>query len=718
MKKSFIYALGLLFASSAFVACNNEEALQGTDDFSVKAGIGVQTRTELGEDYSTVTWNQEDKIYLFGNGAKATMRLINGAGTTVGTFTGIIEGFAYNLTHSLYPVPTINGDEYSYELPAEREYDKNNGAPLLGDFSNNYISFENLTSMIRVPLTASATDRVLVLEMEGIAGKLVVDVENCTATITGGTNKVTVTVPAGEACFIDIPVPAKTYANGYKVSVDGNVIAETTDAVEMTTEGVKVILNEPAVDENTGEYQIATSADLLWFAKEVNSGTDFKNVTLVMTQDIDMSGIPWTPIGKSGKLFYGIFDGQDHTISNLKVAATDNSPVGLFASNRGLIKNVKMQNVDIKGYYKAGAIVGDGLCSRVESCSVDGGSITIEPLNKDDGNQAGGIVGYLSAEPTAYVKDCSVSNLTIKAYRDLGGIAGTANGGTPEVSGNTVSNTTLIIDQTAEYKEVKAPNVAEIVGRNIKAIDLASNTANNVTIEVTLSSVEELKTAAKVDGASLKLAAGEYGKFPEVSGKNVTIECEEGTVFKGSSQLNINGATVIGATFSNPSGSAVGQTINGTFKNCTFTGSNALRYCYAGATCVFEDCVFSGDLYGVHFDGGKNPATFTRCTFSGFNAFGSAITLLTLKGCTFVGNGKSGYNGANLWGSTILDGCEFIFDGSTSNEWIDCITAAEFKNCIINGYDYKSTNYESFLSYIWSRNDITVKIDGVDCALK
>ena len=101
MKKSFIYALGLLFASSAFVACNNEEALQGADDFSVKAGIGVQTRTELGEDYSTVTWNQEDKIYLFGNGAKATMRLINGAGTTVGTFTGIIEGFAYNLTHSL-----------------------------------------------------------------------------------------------------------------------------------------------------------------------------------------------------------------------------------------------------------------------------------------------------------------------------------------------------------------------------------------------------------------------------------------------------------------------------------------------------------------------------------------------------------------------------------------------------------------------------------------
>ena len=198
-----------------------------------------------------------------------------------------------------------------------------------------------------------------------------------------------------------------------------------------------------------------------------------------------------------------------------------------------------------------------------------------------------------------------------------------------------------------------------------------------------------------------------------------TILCEEGTVFTGNTQLNINGATVAGATFYNPSGSAVDQTINGTFKNCTFTGYNAVRYAYAGETCVFEDCVFSGDVYGFHFDGGANDATFRRCVFSGFNAFGAAVKMITFEDCTFVGNGKSGYNGANLWGSAVLKNCEFTFDGTTTNEWIDCIGADKtysFENCTINGVAYTAENYTEY-GDIFSRNHVTVKINGVDCAM-
>ena len=199
----------------------------------------------------------------------------------------------------------------------------------------------------------------------------------------------------------------------------------------------------------------------------------------------------------------------------------------------------------------------------------------------------------------------------------------------------------------------------------------------------------------------------------------MTIVCEEGTVFTGNSKLNIKGATVVGATFSNPSGTAVDQTINGTFKNCTFTGSNALRYCYAGETVVFEDCVFSGNVYGIHFDGGANEATFRNCTISGFNAFAGAMTMVNFEGCTFVGNGKSGYNGANLWGSATLKECEFTFNGTTSNEWIDCIKADgtySFENCTVNGVEYTHENYTSY-SKIFSRNDAKVKINGVECQL-
>ena len=256
-------------------------------------------------------------------------------------------------------------------------------------------------------------------------------------------------------------------------------------------------------------------------------------------------------------------------------------------------------------------------------------------------------------------------------------------------------------------------------------INVMGGTFNNVVINdefkgvVYVNSQEEVAEALKnTNTHTIMLSAGNY-TFPAISAEGVTLVCEEGTVFEGNSKLNINGATVIGATFSNPSGSAVDQTINGTFKDCTFTGVNGLRYCYAGETVVFENCVFDGDTYGVHFDGGANDVIFRNCTISGFNALGAALTLVTFEGCTFKGNGKSGYNGANLWGSAKMINCEFTFDGTTKTEWIDCIGADksyEFTNCTVNGEKYTSDNFSTF-EKIFSRNNVGIIINGIGCKL-
>lgn len=123
--------------------------------------------------------------------------------------------------------------------------------------------------------------------------------------------------------------------------------------------------------------------------------------------------------------------------------------------------------------------------------------------------------------------------------------------------------------------------------------DAVANVASQSDLANALNNADETKTTV------INVAAGEY-TMPSGLNKNVTLNCAEGTVFKGNSKLNINGATVVGAGFSNPSGSAVSSTINGTFKGCTFEGSNAVRSAYAGETVVFEDCVFSGNVYGIH----------------------------------------------------------------------------------------------------------------------
>ena len=256
-------------------------------------------------------------------------------------------------------------------------------------------------------------------------------------------------------------------------------------------------------------------------------------------------------------------------------------------------------------------------------------------------------------------------------------------------------------------------NMSELIISNAANAKFTDEKGN-----VIVNDIEDIKEAISVAGATVNVLAGEY-TFPSSSvAEGVTIVCEEGTVFTGNSKLNIKGATVVGATFSNPAGTAVDQTINGKFVDCTFTGSNALRYCYAGDTCVFENCVFSGGVYGVHFDGGSKNVTFRNCEISGFNAFAAAIPLVTFEECSFVGNG-TGYNGANLWGNAKFDACEFTFDGSTANEWIDCIKVDgeySFDNCTINGVAYTAENYTAY-DAIFSRNNATVNINGTDCAM-
>ena len=269
---------------------------------------------------------------------------------------------------------------------------------------------------------------------------------------------------------------------------------------------------------NGNTYLITSLEGLKSFATFADGVTrttiDFKGKTVELAVDIDLENNPWTPINK----FDGTFDGQGHTIKNVKIVAENKAYAGFFANAQGTIKNLTLENVDIKGHYKAGAIVGNGLCSRIENCHVLNGTIETSPINKDDGNHAGGITGYLSAENNAWVKDCSVKNVTVIAYRDCGALIGTVNGSKNiaklEVSGNTVENVIVIANMLPEYVEDKEPNAGEFVGRNIKNVDLTDNTATNVVVEVLKfdeHNTLEFKTAIGFDIIAADVAKDENG---------------------------------------------------------------------------------------------------------------------------------------------------------------------------------------------------------------
>ena len=198
--------------------------------------------------------------------------------------------------------------------------------------------------------------------------------------------------------------------------------------------------------------------------------------------------------------------------------------------------------------------------------------------------------------------------------------------------------------------------------------EVVEENGNWVVVEYVLAdSAESLKSALSGDATAVFVAAGEYS-FPASSIKaGVTIKCAEGTVFTGTSSLNIKGATVEGATFKNVGGQAVSGTIYVNFKNCTFEGDETLRWCYtnAGETTVFENCVVKTTLRGIHFDGMNGDVIFKNCEINGFNAY-SGSGSITFEGCTF-GSDASNYNGLNIYSNTLLKDCNFVFVSGKTN---------------------------------------------------
>ena len=117
---------------------------------------------------------------------------------------------------------------------------------------------------------------------------------------------------------------------------------------------------ESGVDIEDGAYIIRDAEDLEAFRDAVNSGRDFKGVTVKLKNNIDLNNEPWTPIGSSEgtiRNFSGIFDGNGYTISGLYIKNSGLNNAGLFGyvSDGGKVQNLGVSGT-IAQSQKAGGI--------------------------------------------------------------------------------------------------------------------------------------------------------------------------------------------------------------------------------------------------------------------------------------------------------------------------------------------------------------------------
>lgn len=213
--------------------------------------------------------------------------------------------------------------------------------------------------------------------------------------------------------------------------------------------------------EGDGSYTVTTADGLLAWNEAVQ-----KDMTLncTLADNIDLTGIDWTPIGTSfGNSYTGTFDGNGKTITGLTVTGSDRY-TGLFGFIKGTVKNVVLEGVQItsdnsSGY--AGGVAGYSFEGNIENCSVSG-SVS--------GSDVGGVVGY---QQGGSITGCS-SSATVKGEAYVGGVVGVTNNGAILTACYATGDVTVENDGTSNAW------AGGVVGSNAYSTVIACYAADNV----------------------------------------------------------------------------------------------------------------------------------------------------------------------------------------------------------------------------------------------
>ena len=212
------------------------------------------------------------------------------------------------------------------------------------------------------------------------------------------------------------------------------------------------------IDWTADVIKIGTAKELADFASYVNSGNSFSGKIIELEDNIDLNNENWTPIGRVGTPFSGVFDGKDFTICNLFIDRNSESNIGLFGyTTGGEIKNFTLQNVNVLGYLEVGAVAGTPYTAEYSNIDVTGdiivkgfsyvggafgknvyNNITNVDVTAEDGSYVeaksteadlayrtyvGGLVGYMG-EGNQIIDGCDVKIDVIGDVSNIGGIVG------------------------------------------------------------------------------------------------------------------------------------------------------------------------------------------------------------------------------------------------------------------------------------------------------
>lgn len=215
-----------------------------------------------------------------------------------------------------------------------------------------------------------------------------------------------------------------------------------------------------------GEYtiEVTGSSDVSTYEELVDVLNDYyanpiPSAVINLTTDIDCGEKQWN-VNDDGKAFTATFNGNGHTISNLKMGTIGDNRIGLFQKlgNNAVVKDLNIADIKVDLHYSkndtsynapvsVGILASEVIGTKVQVSSVTVSDVQISVVNrsaKDHTVEIGGIFGtdlYTTAKDASeYLRSkLAVKNFNVSVVENaenlwIGGIAGTLEGAAPSTS--------------------------------------------------------------------------------------------------------------------------------------------------------------------------------------------------------------------------------------------------------------------------------------------
>ena len=525
----------------------------------------------------------------------------------------------------------------------------------------------------------------------------------------------------------------------YGYTIGRNEGGNTVDGNPYLTDGV-------TTDEQ-GNYCIYNAAGLKWLANEVNKYSNyeypFKDKTIYLTQNVDLNGVEWTPIGDyrfSANRFCGTFDGKGHTISNFKITKktdksdSNKSSYGFFGNVEGTIKNLTIANATVSSYAYTGALAGRLNSGLIENCHV------VNCVVSNTYWQGGILLGQVNGEGnTPVVRNCSIKNSSITSKSAIGAITGpvtTTKEGAATFENCVVENCQVIQQGSfgASYDKLFGTMFGYLETDATSSINVNNCTAVNTTVKgesnamfagdidgniyingaLPVATTEELVAAIKAGGNyilvnDIAMTEATYQNIDfTLDGNGHTISQAEGSTNTYALFDSVTGKiTLKNVTFAGIKGGAVLRSIGAeaTIENVTIEGAETTQQqglLRLVGKNVVKNSTFKNNtcsmVMTLNFDGANNdPQLIEDCVFEGNTCNGTAVVYYvkgagaTINGNSFIGNTVNcSSNGATVY-MGFQENCVVknnLFKNNTVNE---ASTSSRVAGGIFFGYEMEFT---------------------------